>query len=294
MTPEEVAVDVGRLERARHWVDVHQPGRALEELDQLHGALAVSLDAALLRTVANLHADQPDRALRTAAQALGAHGPSPQLNYLLAHAYRGLGDERGAEEALLQGLELDPFHPDLLCLYAELCLHDGQLSKAQELWARAAEVAPEADSVMRGRILLRHALGRSNEATALVREYLGRDPENPDAWALRTMLAADRGDVAQAYSSSRRLVTGDPGNKAFVDAAIELRVAAHPALVPLRPFMRINPGAVWVGQVVIVLIAVSSSNPVVSRGVPAIIGSFVIYSWIAPPLVRRWVRWRTR
>jgi tetratricopeptide (TPR) repeat protein len=93
----------------------------------------------------------------------------------------------------------------------------GRLESAGErsaALARLAEVPPAARDAtyetVRAELLL--GLGRVEEAEAAIAAALAKAPEDPDALALRAVLAVVRNEKGQALADARRAVAADPAN----------------------------------------------------------------------------------
>ncbi|SCL19764.1 Tetratricopeptide repeat-containing protein [Micromonospora rhizosphaerae] len=283
-----------QLDRVAALLDLNRPEQALEELGRLSGGVATSRQAFQLRAAALSALDRWYAVADVARQGLAETGPDAELFGRLGLALRHQGELAPAERALLDGLAIEPQHPWLLCQYADLCSAVGQTDKAARLLARAAELAPESPAVYAGRFQLAYARGDDREAERVAREFLGRWPEHPAALALYGSMASERGRVGEARHSFGRAVAQDPGDPDYAEAAWEARLYAHPLLVPLRPLFRLGVLRTWL----IAVGTIAALNLAGLKGPAALVGLawvlYCVYSWIAPPLVRRVVsrRWQ--
>jgi hypothetical protein len=75
---------------------------------------------------------------------------------------------------------------------------------------------------------------------------------------------------------------------------MEMRVNRHPLMLPIRPILRFGPLTTW-------LIAVALIFGLRAVGLPSLAFiaaiawlAFCLYSWVVPPLLRRWMlrNWR--
>lgn len=280
------------LALAWHWLQIQRPDRALDELSRIHGDLAVTRDAFLIRSAALYEMERYAEACAAAQTGLGQLGPDPALLGVFGSALRALGRYEEAERALLDGLAVDPTDVRLLCLYARLCLDVGQVDKAERLVELAASHDPREEMVIRLRGLVAYARGRDREALAHGREALAADPDDIDNRALFGLFAAGRGDVDGAHRSFRVAAASDPGNAELVEVAREARVAAHPLLVPLRPLSRFGPMQVWIAAVALMFGLRALGQDVLGLAVALVWLVYCVYSWVAPPLVRRLVSHR--
>ncbi|RZQ62757.1 tetratricopeptide repeat protein [Amycolatopsis suaedae] len=277
---------------ARHWLDLGRHDQALAALDRLSGEDATGYPAVSLRATALWMADRNAEAARIAEQGLAVYGPDPGLLSVLGGAYRELGRREAAERALLDGLALEPESTQLLCTYAHVCIDVGQLDKAAALIERAAALEPDDAQVAAIRTLHAIASGDISGAQRLGREALAADPESTTARGMYGAAAAAGGDVGPAYQALRGAAADRPDNAAFVEAALDARVAAHPLLRPLVPLQRLGPLKVWLAVIVVILGLRWAGLLPLAGALGACWFLFAVYSWVAPPLVRKWLRRR--
>lgn len=282
-----------RLQLAGHWLQIGHPERTLDELQGIWGDAALDYRAYLFRGAA-LHAlDRHAEAIDVLRDGLSQHGPFLPLLHVLGLSLRAEGRLPEAEAAFLQGLSLDPNEPDLLIGYALVCLSAGQAEKASALVERAATQAPESVAVSAARAQVAFALGKDKDMHRHSEAALAADPEDPGARALHGTASMLTGDSRSGYRSLASAAAAQPGDADLRAAAREARLANHPLMRPLRPFQRFNPLVVWVGAVaVIYALRLAGFGPLATAAAIGWFG-FCIYSWVAPPLVRRWLnrRW---
>ncbi|MEV0804328.1 tetratricopeptide repeat protein [Kribbella sp. NPDC050281] len=278
-----------RLQMAGHWLQIGHPERTLDELQGLWGDAAVDFRAYLFRGAA-LHAlDRNAEAIDVLKDGLAQHGPFLPMLQVLGSALRSEGRLPEAEAAFLQGLSLDPNDPDLLIGYARVCLTAGQAQKASALVERAASYAPESAAVSAARAQVAFALGNDRDMHRHSTEALSHDPEDPGARALHGTSSMLTGDSRSGYSSLASAAASQPGDPDLRAAAREAKLMNHPLMVPLRPFQRFNPLVVWIGAVAIIYgLRIVGLAPLSFAFAMAWL-AFCVYSWVAPPLVRRWI-----
>ncbi|MGC5330716.1 tetratricopeptide repeat protein [Micromonospora sp. DT62] len=284
-----------QLARVAHLLELNRAEQALDEVDRLPAALALSPAAFRLRAYALTALSRWDDLAAVARRGLAEAGPDPELLGRLGVALRHRREYPAAERALLDALALEPEDPWLLCQYAHLCSAVGQLDKAERLVARAAAISPQEPAVFACRVQLAYARGDDREADRIAGEFLGAWPDNPAALALHGATSARRGRLGTARRAFGQAVAHDPTDADYAEAAWEAQVHAHPLLLPLRPLHRLGTFRTWLLAVgVIVLLNVAGLD--VLAGLFAVTWMlFCVWSWIAPPLVRRMVlgRWRS-
>lgn len=277
------------LARARALIEAHRPEQALYELAQLPAEIATSPDAFRLRTGALLELERWPEAVDSARRGLAAGGPDSDLLGQLGAALHHVGDLPGAERALLDALALDPSDVWLLCRYAQLCLGVGQTGKAARLLDRAAQENPHAAVVYATRVQLEYARGDDRAAAEAAEAFVAAYPNHPVALAMHGQTASQRGRTGSAYRSFRRAVAEDPTDSDYASAAWEARVWNHPLLRPLRPLHRLGVIGSW-------LFAVGTIFALRALGLRPLATLFAVawflycvYSWVMPPLVRRFL-----
>ena len=292
MTAEQASSPV--LARAEALLMAGRPEQALAELAGLPAADAIGPAAGRLRCHALMQMDRWPEVVTAARAALAGTGPDPSLLYYLGRAEHECGRPEIAERALLDGLAMAPDDVDLLCAYAHLCAADNQVDKAQKLVERAAALQPHAPVVYAARIQVAYARGDDRAAQRISREFVAAYPENPVAHALFGGTSAARGQVGPAYSGFRQAAAAAPAEADFAESAMDLRIARHPMMLPVRPFMRFGPLKTWVVAVVVIF-GLRQAGLTVLSGVAALAWFLLcVYSWVVPPLVRRWMRRRWR
>lgn len=282
------------LAKARALIEIDRPEKALQTLSELSAEGAMSTRAFELRAAAYGNLDRWRESAEAASHGLERSGPNAFLQLILGTALHHLGEFRGAEHALLEGLTLEPSDPDLLCRYARLCIDVGQIDKAAKLTALAAAEAPSSANVYATRILVAIARAEDREAQQISREFLAEYPDHPAALASHGAIAGLRGEPKAAYKSARQAVAAMPSEAAYAELALDARVAAHPMLAPLRPFARFGPIKVWLAAIVVLVGLRAVGLTRVAVVLTAVWVVFCVYSWIAPPLVRALVKRRVR
>jgi Flp pilus assembly protein TadD len=272
---------------AEHYLDVDQAQRALDALERAHpedAALAAGLRARAL-LVLERYAEAAD----SARAGLAIEPEDPELLAQLAIALWKMGQLAEAERAVLGALDLEPDDPSLLCIYAHIVANAGQLEKAERLVERALQWAPDDPTVLQTQAEIAYLQGRDKVAERAVREALEVDPEAPHSQALLGVAAAERGDSRAAAAHLRRAAELDPSVEHFTETARALRVATHPLLIPMWPIERFGQGPVWIAGIATVLVAGRLAPSPFAELIILLWLVYVAYTWIAPPLVGRWV-----
>ncbi|GAB3969667.1 tetratricopeptide repeat protein [Plantactinospora veratri] len=282
------------LARAEALLLADRPQEALAELSRLPADEAVDGPATLLRCAALGHLGRWSEVVESASAGLATAGPDPDLLWHLGRAEHRLGRPQVAERALLDGLAQAPHDVDLLCTYADVCAANGQVAKAAKLVERATALAPEEPVVYAARVQVAFASGDDRAAERISREFVAAHPEHPAAHALLGSTSAARGRIGVAYEGYRQAAAAMPSKQTFAESALELKIAQHPLMLPIRPVLRIGPLKVWLGAITLVFGLRAAGLTTLSAALGLLWLLFCVYSWIVPPLVRRWFRrnWR--
>ncbi|MDP9022580.1 MAG: tetratricopeptide repeat protein [Actinomycetota bacterium] len=277
---------------AAHWLTIDRPQRALDELARA-GDQAGSPLGLLLRGHALLALRRFAEAERAASIALRDAPDDVELLALLGDARRESGQLVEAEEAYLAALRVRPDDASLLCSYARLLAEAGQPGKAERLVERAAELDPESAEVEATRALVAWVRGRVEVVGEGAQRLLAAQPDGRAGHAFAGLAAT----ATARYRTARRhfdvVAAADPSDADAVDTARQIRIAAHPALTPMRIVDRWGPGLVWLATVVVGTVLMVAGQIAAAGVVIATYFLFTVYSWTAPRAVSWWVG-RTR
>ncbi len=283
----EGRVDDG-LAVARHWLQVRRPERALDAL-ATGGPEVLGPRGLAVRSAALLQLDRDDEAADAARRGLAAAPDDVGLLRLLALAERRRDRLGEAERALLAALRQEPSDAWLLADYAQVLAMAGQGPKARAVVDRALALAPGDVAVLRAAALVALHDGRDADAARYGDAALAADPDDAGAHAARGSAAAVRGDVSGAQRHLHR-AAAQVGDSDLRAAAREASYLAHPLMVPLRPVVRWGPARVWLFGMALLVLSATLLPPAV--GGPLLLAwfAFVVYTWVVPPLLRRWLR----
>lgn len=242
-----------------------------------------------LRGVALFDLDREEDAIEAIGHGLAIDPESTELLALLARCRLSLRDLAGAEEAILAALRIDPEHADNLSLYAHVVAADGQFDKARKLLERARRLDPENEAAMRMQSFLAAARGDEREALLRSRELLAINPEDVTAHRVAGSLLHRRGDVDDAESHLRSAVVIAPFENGTAELARENRLWRNPFMWPLRPLQRVGMAQSWIAAMAILFVARRIAPPGVQLTLAVFWIVLCVYSWVVPPLVRRWI-----
>lgn len=274
---------------AGHYLEVDQPQRALESLDAI---AQPDLEDPLLwelRTQALVDLERYASAVGSAQDGLRVEPDSITLLDLLSVAQAGLGRLEEAEAAILEAIRLVPEHPILLCRYAEILARGGELAKAGRVLAEAERIDPDHEAVIRCRIAHAYLRGDDRAAKRESRRLLSEiDPEDPVGHAMLGVQAASRGNVRAASRHFDAVAQHDLRDRTAVAVAREARIETHPLFWPVLPIQRYGAAKIWLGAIAIFGLLRATGQDVLLVVAAIAYVAFCAYSWIVPPLARRW------
>jgi len=278
------------LALADHYLDVGRPARALEVLE---GVGSDELEHAWyweLRAQALVDLERFGDAAEAARSGLELDGESITLLDALCIAEWKLGNLDRAESAILTALRLEPEIPSLLCRYAHLLADGRELAKAQRVLAKAERLAPDAPEVIRCRMVLAYMRGDDREAKRQSERLLAVvDPEDPAGHAMLGAQHAFRGSLGRASRHYDTAARYDLADHELADLAREGRIEAHWLFWPIRPIERFGPAVVWVAAVGTFALLGALELYTLLTVVAVAYVALCIYSWVVPPLARRWL-----
>lgn len=287
--------DEKSLSIARHYIDMGQHARALDILDRAGDTSLVLPDYYFLRAGALHGLKRYEEGAGAARRGLELEPESIRLLYMLCVCEAELGCLADAERAILAALELAPESPALIVRYAHLAAQGGQLRKAEWLLGEAVRLAPDDAEVIRAQITLAYLRGDARRVEAHSRRLLAVEPA--DAWGHHMLgVAMDTtGRVRPAAYHLQSAAELEPEEEAMREAARQSRVGAHPLLWPLWPFgnWRRRIAFFLACSVMFAVVAFTISIEVAVVILP-LLWSLMVYSWVVPPLLRLWLRWRRR
>jgi tetratricopeptide (TPR) repeat protein len=289
--------DADRLaDEAARWLE-------RERFDRAEAAIAEGLRLApesttLLRLSAELAYARDAFALASAqTDAVLAREPQDYAGRLLksriARATGALGD---AEASLLDLLADHPADPHLLSEYALTCLHGGQIDKARKLAAEALRIDPACELALVALTAIDTLLEQPIERQAALKTLL---EQNPGArHTLKLLIGAQLTQLdAGAQAASAQLVRAAPNDPYAIELARAVRFQNHWTMLPLKPLMRFGWGgaiALYVAGMLFFNLTRGVLPPPIHFALVMLWLCYVIYSWVWPPLLKRYLERQDR
>jgi len=201
------------------------------------------------------------------------------------------GDLVPAEQLVLSMIEQYPQTPDLYAAYGRVMLRALHFVKARALAQEALRMDPENDFALRVIALCDVIeLPRGTDSAAL-RRLLAQYPEDRQTLSLVVSALIQSGDHRSALRGARELLRSQPNDPHWLSLVQALSVQNHWSMLPLWPLQRFGWGAsvaLWLGGVVAVRVLGQMNSPAAAWASWVILG-YVIYSWVWPPLLKRWL-----
>jgi len=198
-----------------------------------------------------------------------------------------------AERTVIDLIRDHPEDASLYAKYALLMLRTFHLDKARKLVAESLRLAPDdADALFAAalcQIVDPRGAGDDGGLEALVRLY----PERTSTAAALMASLAERRRHREALSVAQALLRVHPDSQELVDAVIDLRLRTHWSTWPLWPMLRfgwLGAAGTWLVLVAILTVLGARLPPAWGVGLTSVALAYVAYSWIYPPLLRRWLR----
>lgn len=210
--------------------------------------------------------------------------------YLLFYIEKESGHLPEAEELVLGLLRDFPQDPDYYASYARLMLLAMNFGKAGQLADEALRLGPNNTNALSVKVLCDVIKGRKGHDSRALVQMLVRQPD--DAHTLRMVILALVHDnrPREALRLAQELLRAYPRDRHMLDLVIALKQDTHWSLIPLWPVRRWGWGgsaALWVGMLLV--------SQMLGRLAPDYRGAFsiawltlVVYSWVWPPLLKRW------
>ncbi|MEW5986405.1 MAG: tetratricopeptide repeat protein [Chloroflexota bacterium] len=273
---------------AKHYLDIGQSERALSTLTRVGSGKLENPVFWYLLGLAHEQLKQPDQAAEVVHRGLALAPEAIYLLHLLRHCESQRGDLAAAERAILKALQRAPEDPNLLCCYARLVAEVGQLDKAERLMAKAIQIAPEYQPAARLKLDLAYLRGHDRKAIEVSKQNLA---QHPDDFHGHYMLGALMSVQRQPVGANPRLNVAarmEPTNEAVTGFTRQNRFLTHWLLRPLHPIKGISAVHVWMAFIVLIVILLEFDQPRVADTVLYFYIFYVIYTLLAPIMLKNW------
>ncbi|MCP5101708.1 MAG: tetratricopeptide repeat protein [Chloroflexi bacterium] len=275
---------------AAHFLDIGQPERALEQLQNVDSDTIDSFGFWLMQGQALYTLKRYEDARKAIRRGLRIEANAPYLHFMLCNCEARLDRIPQAEDAILTALRQTPENVQFLCRYARLVAGSGQLGKAAALVQKAKQFEPDHPAVAHTEIVIAYLRGDDKTAVRSGHEALKDAPDDLTSHYMLGHAYAGQGKVDQANRHLGTAARLNPQEKEFTTSARASRTWAHWLLLPLRPLYRFGSGKIWLGAIITMFALRALNLEDVSFWFAVVYLIYVIYSWVVPPLLRRWTQ----
>ena len=239
--------------------------------------------------------DNHSAAKSTIEQILGTEPRHYFARYILALILEEEENYPASEHELLGLLKDYPEDAELYAVYARVMLATFNFDKAERLANEALRREPENETALNASAISAFVNAPGAETQERLHRLIKEHPDQIQTTCRLIQVLVDQGKTREAYVLARELVQLQPDNLDIVELATELKMVTHWSLKPLWPMRRFGWGgsiAIWFAAVLIL-----RSELLNSLGIGHLIGpitwlfiSYVVYSWVWPPLLRRMIK----
>jgi tetratricopeptide (TPR) repeat protein len=235
--------------------------------------------------------DDNAAALQTVQQVLVSDPHSHSARLLLFELEVENGKFPDAELIIIALLRESPEHAPYYARYAELMMRTMRLPKARALAEEGLRSDPDNAGCLAALALCDFIEQRPGATSHSLQQLLVRYPQSSRTLLLILVALQDRGDHCGAYRIAQELVRSQPDHKPYIQIAADLKATSHWSMLPLWPLMRWGWAAsigLWVLGIGAVRV-LGQSNPAAAGILGLCIFAYAVYSWVWPPLLRRWM-----
>lgn len=236
--------------------------------------------------------DRPAQARDTVNQLL-RHAPEHHGGrVLLFELMLEAGEVAAAEALVLQLLRENPFDGDLCARYARLMLRTLHFDKARRLAAEAVRLDPGSDVGLRAMALCDLVTKRRTMDSEALQRMLQQHPDDYHTLELVFVALLQDGRAHAAHALAKALLRARPNDPVALQRVQALQLQTHWSMWPLWPLTRFGWPAVivlWLGSV-LALNLLRGPAPQLAAALSPLLLGYVIYSWVWPPLLKRWLQ----
>ncbi|MES2318912.1 MAG: tetratricopeptide repeat protein [Pseudomonadota bacterium] len=219
-----------------------------------------------------------------------------QARYLLASLYEHTNDLAQSELTLLDLIRDYPDHAALFAKYAMLMFRTHHHAKAKALAREALRLDPEDEFALLACLMGDLIDNRRLSKNKTLAEMMQRHPESVITAHMLVSYLRERGQYWAAKRVAVELLRVEPNSPQALALVLELEFLSHWSMIPLWPFNRWGVIAT-VGFYVFGLVlfnVLRSTAPHVAGTVSYAMLTYVIYSWVYPPILSRWLKRRAQ
>jgi tetratricopeptide (TPR) repeat protein len=264
--------------------------QARERLAEAYRMAPDDSEIHLLGTIIFYMTDEYDQAKSQCSRLLASEPDSRPGRLLMARIQGKLGELGDAEEILLGCIRDEPQDPEGFVAYAEVALAGHEHERARLLVDEALRLAPSLRAARVLDLLLAVVEQRVEQVADRLEALLRDEPEALSSLYALVIHLAEDGRNAEALEVARFIVRSTPTDPDAIDLVVRLAVRSHWLMVPLWPITRfgmVGSGIAWMTAVGCMLAA--RSQPIILGTVISLYLGYVVYSWVMPGWLHRWM-----
>jgi tetratricopeptide (TPR) repeat protein len=197
-----------------------------------------------------------------------------------------------AESVVLSLLRLQPDRGHLYALYAHVMLLTLNLEKAEALVRESLRLDADNQLAKTLDVMLSVAKDNTPDAEQRLAEMISTHPESLHVVWSWVIVLESKGRYGEALELARQVLRVRPQDADLVDTVIGLKTLSHWTMLPLWPNVRwgwIGAGAIWLAGVGLINLARLMHEVTAALVFAGVFVTYVIYSWVWPPLLKRWL-----
>lgn len=237
--------------------------------------------------------DKDEDALVTVSRLVEHHPGSYSGRMLLFRILDGLNRRSEAETVILEMLREYPEDALLYGHYSILMLESMCVDKAGELAARAIAIDPDDETALTASVMHELLVAPGEPAKRRLAELVSRYPEAATTALMVIVVLSEQGQDKEALRIAQEVLRQSPDSREVVNLVISLKTATHWSMVPLRPLQKWGWGAsIAIWFVMVMLLRNVEGTPIEPYALPVVMAflAYVVYSWVWPPILKRWIR----
>lgn len=255
-------------------------------------------DAGLLYQSARLDYlnEQFDAARDTLHGVLAREPEHFQARYLLTSLYEHTNELAQSELVLLDLIRDYPDQSVLYAKYAMLMFRTHHHDKAKALAREALRLDPEDEFALLACLMGDLIDDRNVSKNKTLAEMMHRHPESVITAHMLVSYLRERGQYWAAKRVAVELLRAEPNSPQALALVVELEFLCHWTMIPLWPFNRwgvIATVGFYVSSIVLFNV-LRTAAPGIAGTVSYALLAYVIYSWVYPPILSRWLKRRAQ
>jgi tetratricopeptide (TPR) repeat protein len=196
-----------------------------------------------------------------------------------------------AENTILSLLRMAPEKGNCYAKYALLMLVTLNLDKAQKLIAEARHLSPNELTVKVVSLLIDFAVGADTDRDYRLSDLIRNYPDQVQTTVAIILILGENGRHKEALKISQELLRTNPSDPDFLDIVINLKILAHPLMIPLYPVKRWEIGGALV-YILWAVVLIAAFRFLGEWSLPLFLCfiAYMAYSWIVPFYLKKIIR----